>query len=76
MMEIHIEKLKLNQWLAGFTDVAIPSELIEFKRSKESDWWDELDSQEKSEIEKGLSEADKGEVISHSDFLIKHSKWV
>jgi hypothetical protein len=75
-MEIHVEKLKLIQWLAGVTDVAILGELIEFKRSKESDWWDELDSQEKAEIEKGLSDADKGEVISHADFLIKHGKWV
>ena len=39
------------------------------KKEKSTDWWDERSQAEQESIEKGLAEADKGELISHEDVL-------
>lgn len=75
-MEIQAEKLKLIQWLAGLTDVATLAQLLEIKREKEGDWWNEIDAEEKVEIEKGLAEAERGEVVSHKEAMQKYQKWL
>ncbi|MEY5041702.1 MAG: hypothetical protein RLZZ414_1250 [Bacteroidota bacterium] len=52
-----------------------------FKRlkSKNTDWWDELSDTTKKEIEEGIQQADKGDLIEHKearkridDFFTKH----
>ena len=75
-MEIQAEKLKLIQWLAGLTDAATLSQLLEIKRAKEDEWWFEIDAREKADIEKGLAEADSGDVVSHKEAMQKYEKWL
>lgn len=74
-MDIQAEKLRLIEWLASLKDSSTISELIAFKKSKEADWWDEISSEEKSEIEEGLAQADRGEVVPHKQVMAKYNKW-
>ena len=75
-MEIQAEKLQLIQWLAGLTDVETLRQLIRLKQSKETDWWKEIDEEEKAEIEKGLAEADKGDFVPHSEVMQRYRQWL
>ncbi|MBD3182971.1 hypothetical protein GF312_11820 [Candidatus Poribacteria bacterium] len=42
-----------------------------FKKEKGSDWWDEISEAEKAAVEKGLAEADRGELIPHEEVMKK-----
>ncbi|RKQ42451.1 hypothetical protein BXY85_3061 [Roseivirga pacifica] len=74
-MDIQAEKLRLIEWLASLKDSSTISELIAFKKSKEADWWDEFSSEEKAEIEEGLAQADRGEVVPYKQVMAKYNKW-
>jgi predicted transcriptional regulator len=39
------------------------------KGANEHDWWDEISEAERQSIEKGIAEADKGELIPHDDVM-------
>ena len=36
---------------------------------KKTDWWDEISEDERQSIEKGLAEADRGELIPHEQVM-------
>lgn len=36
-------------------------------KTKNTDWWDELSDTVKKEIEEGIQQADKGDLIEHKD---------
>lgn len=74
-MDIQSEKLGLIQWLAQLNDESMITRLKALRNEK-SDWWDEIGSEEKSEIEEGLIQADQGEVAPHSQIRQKFDKWL
>ena len=74
-MDIQAEKLRLIEWLASLRDSNTISELVAFKKSKETDWWDEISEDEKSEIKEGLAQADKRELTPHDQVMSKYDKW-
>jgi predicted transcriptional regulator len=45
------------------------------KTAGQADWWDTLSDEERSEIEQGIIEADKGEVIPHEAVMDKYKEW-
>jgi predicted transcriptional regulator len=49
--------------------------LLSGKTTKQADWWDTISVEEKAEIEQGLAEADKGELIPHEEVMKKYKKW-
>ena len=65
-MDIQAEKLQLIEWLAKLNNANVLKQFIALKNEQEKDWWDELSEEEKKEIEEGIAQADRGEVISHS----------
>lgn len=75
-MDIQAEKLRLIEWLAGLNDVKILNEIITLKEKKEEDWWGRISAEERSEIEEGLAQAERGEVISHAEVMAKYKKWL
>jgi predicted transcriptional regulator len=75
-MDIQAEKISLIQWLANLNDAETLQELISFRESKESDWWDELSSEERSEIKTGIDQANNGDFVSHQDVISKYKKWL
>lgn len=75
-MDIHLEKLKLIQWLIEVRDKSIIKEFIALKELKETNGWDEISPEEKAEIEEGLAQADRGEVVPHEEVMAKYKKWL
>ncbi len=65
-MDTHIlnDKLELIQWLSSIEDKAIIKKLMEFRKRETKDWWDEISNEEKVSIEKGIKQADSGDLKS------------
>ncbi len=74
MMNLEAEKLSLIQWLAQVKDEEIIDK-IKTLRASTSDWWDQITIEERTEIEEGLAQADRGEVIPHEEVMKKYRKW-
>jgi predicted transcriptional regulator len=47
-----------------------------FDAVKKDDWWDEIGSDQKKAIDKGLAQLDRGEGIPHKEVMKKYSKWL
>jgi len=75
-MDIQAEKIRLIEWLAGLNDTKTLTEFITLKKQKEVDWWDEISAEERAEIEEGLAQADRGEVVPHEEVMAKYKKWL
>ena len=39
------------------------------KKGQAADWWDDISEEEKQAIEKGLAEAERGELIPHENVM-------
>jgi len=50
--------------------------LLSGKATTATDWWDTISDEERAEIEQGLAEADRGEVIPHEEVMEKYKKWL
>jgi predicted transcriptional regulator len=50
--------------------------LLAGKIATQADWWNVISDEERAEIEQGLSEAEKGEVITHEEVMAKYKKWL
>jgi predicted transcriptional regulator len=74
-MDIQAEKLQLIEWLAKLKNTNVLKRFIALKNEQEKDWWDELSEEEKKEIEVGIAQADRGEVISHKQVMNRYKKW-
>jgi len=74
-MDIQAEKLNLIKWLADINEPAIIKRFVALKKKQQTDWWDMISAEEKSEIEEGLAQADKGELIPHEEVMAKYQKW-
>ena len=75
-MDIQAEKLQLIEWLIGLNDSNTIREIISLRKKEEKDWWSTISTEERSEIEQGLAEADRGEVVSHEEVMKKYNKWL
>jgi predicted transcriptional regulator len=74
-MDIQAEKLKLINWLTDVTEPSVIKRFIALKNDQAADWWDQISEEERAEIEEGLAEADRGEVLSHEEVMSKYDKW-
>ncbi|HTI61214.1 hypothetical protein [Mucilaginibacter sp.] len=74
-MDIQAEKLNLIRWLTNVSDPSIIKQFIALRQQQQADWWDEIDTEEKAEIEEGLAQADRGDVLSHEEVMIKYQRW-
>jgi thiamine pyrophosphate-dependent acetolactate synthase large subunit-like protein len=74
-MNLETRKLNLINWITSLQETDL-IEKLEALQKEESDWWDDLSEEEKAEIEQGLAEADRGEVIPHEEVMKKYKKWL
>ncbi len=67
-------KLELIEWLAKLDDDETIEYLKVVKDSKLSnhDWWDDLTSNQKQGIERGLRDIDQGKTIPHQEVKKKY----
>ncbi len=74
-MDIQAEKLQLIEWLARLNNASTLKRFILLKKEQEKDWWDELSTEERAEIEEGLAQADRGELVPHKEVMARYKKW-
>ena len=77
-LDINIEtkKLALIQWLTSLNDVSMIDKIMELKQEEKKDWGNEISDEEKESIEKGLSDAESGNLKPHSEIRKKYEKWL
>lgn len=69
-MNLQSKKLELVQLILNTEKPSILAKVEAIlKKEKSSDWWEEISLEEKKAIEKGLAEADKGELIPHDEVM-------
>ena len=73
---IETKKLALIQWLTSLNDVSMIDKILELKQKETKDWWNEISDEEKESIEKGLSDAESGNLKPHSEIRKKYEKWL
>ena len=72
-MELSIKKLELIEWLLNVQDMRI---LNMVEAISEGDWYDSLGEEEKASIQRGLDQANRGELKKHSEVMEKYKKWL
>ena len=70
------EKLELIQWISTVEDNAIIKKLMKIRNKETKDWWDSISDAEKKSIEKGIMDADNGDVVPHSEARKQYEKWL
>jgi len=69
-MNLQAKKLELVQMILNTKRPAILKKVEDvLKKEKVTDWWDEISEAERQAIEKGLEEADRGELIPHKEVM-------
>ncbi|HCQ29044.1 MAG TPA: hypothetical protein DIU39_02085 [Flavobacteriales bacterium] len=77
-MDFSLEKKKLEliQWLSTLNDKSLIDKLMILKEKERKDWWEELSAEEKLSIEKGISDADEGNLTPHTRVKNLYEKWI
>ncbi|MGE4287373.1 MAG: hypothetical protein AB7E36_01700 [Salinivirgaceae bacterium] len=67
-MNIETRKINLIHWITRLTDEEVLKQ-IENLKNKDADWWDELPESVRNSVEKGIEQADNGEMIPHENVI-------
>ena len=68
-MNLQSKKLELVQLILNTEKPSILARVEAALKGKAIDWWDKLSAEEKEAIERGISEAEKGELIPHEEVM-------
>ena len=74
-MDIPAQKLKLIEWILRLGDARLLKQL-EAISNVDFDWWDDLSTDEKASIERGIEQANAGQLTDHEDVMKKYKKWL
>lgn len=74
-MYIEATKLELIHLLLQTQKESLLAKLKKVFEDEGIDWWDELDEGERQEIQQGLEQADKGQLIPHKKVMERFDKW-
>lgn len=70
------KKIELIQWLSTLEDKKIIEKLIKFRQQESKDWWNSSTSKEQQSIEKGILDAENGNLTPHSIARKSYEKWL
>ncbi|MEO5790098.1 hypothetical protein [Gelidibacter sp.] len=73
---IQDKKIELIQWLTTLNDNSILEKIMKLRECEKTDLWNEISSAEKDSIEKGLEDADSGNLKPHSEVRKLYEKWL
>lgn len=74
-MNIEATKLELMHLLLQTQKETLLAKVKKVFEDEQVDWWDEMDEEERKEVETGLAQADKGELTSHGKVMKRFDKW-
>jgi hypothetical protein len=77
-MDLSLEnkKIELIQWFSTLNDKSLIDKLMKLREKEKTDWWNEISASERESIEKGIQDADKGKLTSHSNVKEIYEKWL
>jgi len=75
-IDLQNKKIELIQWLSTLDDEFIIDKLMELRDSEKADWWDEVTEGEKESIEKGIEDANSGNLRPQSEVRKLYEKWL
>ena len=73
-MTLDARKINIINWVSQLYDENMISRLEEFQAQK--DWWLTLSDEERTEIEEGILQAERGEVKSNEEVFERYQKWL
>lgn len=73
-MTLDARKINIINWVSQLYDENMISRLEEFQAQK--DWWLTISDEERTEIEKGILQAERGEVKSNEEVFEKYQRWL
>ena len=73
-MNLAARKYNFIQEITAMDEVLLEKLELVLKANKK-DWYEDLSSEEKEEIEMGLKEADNDQLISHKETMSQFAKW-
>lgn len=57
-------------------DISVIDKLMSLRKQQNKDWWNLISEDERSSIEKGLEDANKGNLQAHSKAHDIYGKWL
>ncbi len=77
-MEADIQNIKIEliQWLTTLDDKSLIQKILDLRNNQSKDWWSDISDAEKISLKKGISDADSGKLISHSEARKVYEKWL
>ena len=75
-IDLENKKIELIQWLSTLDNEIIIDKLMKLRESEEADWWNEISEGEKESIEKGIEDADSGNLKPQSEVRKLYEKWL
>ena len=75
-IDLQNKKIELIQWLSTLDNEIIIDKLMKLRESEEADWWNEISEGEKESIEKGIEDANSGNLKPQSEVRKLYEKWL
>ena len=75
-IDLQNKKIELIQWLSTLDNEIIIDKLMELRESEKTDWWNEISEGEKESIEKGIEDANSGNLRPQSEVRKLYEKWL
>lgn len=74
-MDIQSTKIELIQMLLQTQKESLLLRLKKVFEEEQTDWWEDMSSEEREEIQEGLLQADKGEYRLSKEVMNRFKKW-
>jgi hypothetical protein len=74
-MNIEVTKLELIHLLLQTQKESLLVKIKKVFDEEQTDWWGDMDPEEKQEVETGISEADEGMLTLHKKMMKRFDKW-
>lgn len=71
-MGIQLDRLEVINMLKEINDPSIIKAVKKMLTKEKKDWWDELTNEQKQDLELGLKQFERGEVVSYESILERH----
>ena len=75
-IDLENKKIELIQWLSTLDNEIIIDKLMELRESEQTDWWNGISEGEKESIEKGIEDANSGNLKPQSEVRKLYEKWL
>lgn len=75
-MDILNAKIELIQWLTTLEDSSLIQKILDLRKTESKDWYSKTSAAEKKSIEKGIKDAEEGNLKSNSEAEKIYGKWL